>query len=101
MAIGLFAPPLLASVAVGAVAGCSDRGRDWRADDDDHIPDHAADRDRSHLGASDRFDRAILEFSMADAEQGERDYKALAAAVKSGRITAQTGCDTSGHFTLD
>ena len=43
----------------------------------------------SAKGAS--FDRAIVEFSDAYAEQNERDYKALAKAVKAGKITAQTG----------
>ena len=38
-----------------------------------------------------RFDRAIVEFSHAYAEQNERDYKALVEAVESGRITAETG----------
>ena len=37
------------------------------------------------------FDRAILEFSTAYADQNERDYKALKGAVDSGRITAETG----------
>ena len=45
----------------------------------------------AYLGNSDTFDRAILEFSKAYAEQNDLDYQALAAAVKSGRITAQTG----------
>jgi uncharacterized protein (DUF2252 family) len=56
---------------------------------------HARSGDRiaiaSYLGDSDKFDRAILEFSKAYAEQNERDYQALTAAVKSGRITARTG----------
>jgi uncharacterized protein (DUF2252 family) len=56
---------------------------------------HARSGDRiaiaSYLGNSDRFDRAILEFSKAYAEQNERDYQALVDAVKSGRVTAQTG----------
>jgi uncharacterized protein (DUF2252 family) len=56
---------------------------------------HARSGDRiaiaSYLGNSDRFDRAILEFSKAYAEQNERDYQALAQAVKSGRIAVQTG----------
>jgi uncharacterized protein (DUF2252 family) len=56
---------------------------------------HARSGDRiaiaSLLGNSDRFDRAILEFSKAYAEQNERDYQALADAVQSGRIAAQTG----------
>jgi sugar/nucleoside kinase (ribokinase family) len=56
---------------------------------------HARSGDRiaiaSYLGNSDTFDRAILEFSKAYAEQNERDYQELASAVKSGRITAETG----------
>jgi hypothetical protein len=56
---------------------------------------HARSGDRiaiaSYLGNSDKFDRAILEFSKAYAEQNERDYQALAAAVKSGRARAETG----------
>ncbi|HEY1517792.1 MAG TPA: DUF2252 domain-containing protein [Solirubrobacteraceae bacterium] len=56
---------------------------------------HARSGDRiavaAYLGKSDRFDRAILEFSTAYAEQNDRDYHALDAAVKSGRITAQSG----------
>jgi uncharacterized protein (DUF2252 family) len=42
----------------------------------------------SYLGRSDRFDRAIAAFSAAYADQNERDYEALAAAVMSGRIEA-------------
>jgi hypothetical protein len=42
-------------------------------------------------GNGDNFDRAILEFSRAYADQNERDYNALVAAAKSGRIVAQTG----------
>ena len=56
---------------------------------------HARSGDRiaiaAYLGNGDSFDRAILEFSHAYAEQNERDYQALAAAAKSGKITAQTG----------
>ncbi len=56
---------------------------------------HARSGDRiaiaAYLGNGDSFDRAILEFSKAYAEQNERDYQQLAAAIKSGRITAETG----------
>jgi uncharacterized protein (DUF2252 family) len=45
----------------------------------------------SYLGNGDTFDRAILEFSQAYADQNERDYSALAAAVKSNKIKATTG----------
>ncbi|MGO9488280.1 MAG: DUF2252 domain-containing protein [Solirubrobacteraceae bacterium] len=56
---------------------------------------HARSGDRiaiaAYLGKSDAFDRALVEFSSAYAEQNESDYEALSAAVKSGRITAETG----------
>jgi uncharacterized protein (DUF2252 family) len=56
---------------------------------------HARSGDRiaiaSYLGNGDRFDRALLEFSLAYADQNERDYKRLAAAVDSGQIKAVTG----------
>jgi hypothetical protein len=56
---------------------------------------HARSGDRiaiaSYLGKSAAFDRAVLEFSRSYAEQNQRDYKALAKAVKSGRIKAETG----------
>jgi uncharacterized protein (DUF2252 family) len=56
---------------------------------------HARSGDRiaiaSYLGGSDRFDRALLEFSRAYADQNERDYRALKDAVESGRIKAETG----------
>jgi uncharacterized protein (DUF2252 family) len=56
---------------------------------------HARSGDRiaiaAYLGNSDSFDRALVEFSHAYADQNDHDYQQLAAAVKSGRITAQTG----------
>jgi Uncharacterized protein conserved in bacteria (DUF2252) len=56
---------------------------------------HARSGDRvaiaSYLGGGDAFDRALVTFSKAYAEQNERDYADLAAAVDSGRIVAQTG----------
>ena len=56
---------------------------------------HARTGDRiaiaAYLGKSDAFDRALVEFSRAYAEQNDSDYEALTAAVKSGRITAETG----------
>src|SRR5581483_125380 len=45
----------------------------------------------SYLGRGDAFDRAIAAFSAAYADQNEKDYEAFATAVKSGRLTAQTG----------
>jgi uncharacterized protein (DUF2252 family) len=56
---------------------------------------HARTGDRfaiaAYLGRSDRFDRALLAFAQDYAEQNERDYHALAAAVESGRIDAEMG----------
>jgi uncharacterized protein (DUF2252 family) len=45
----------------------------------------------SYLGKGEAFDRAIANFSACYADQNERDYEAFAAAVHSGRLTAQTG----------
>ena len=45
----------------------------------------------SYLGQGAAFDQAIADFSAAYADQNERDYAAFAAAVDSGRLTAQTG----------
>jgi hypothetical protein len=54
---------------------------------------HARSGDRiaiaSYLGSGNAFDRAILEFSRAYADQNERDYQALAKAVDEGRVTAE------------
>jgi uncharacterized protein (DUF2252 family) len=56
---------------------------------------HARSGDRvaiaSYLGNNDSFDKAILTFSEAYAEQNDRDYNELQAAVKSGTITAESG----------
>ena len=45
----------------------------------------------SYLGKGDAFDRAIADFSIAYADQNERDYETFAAAVESGRLEARTG----------
>jgi hypothetical protein len=56
---------------------------------------HARSGDRiaiaAYLGSGNAFDRAILEFSKAYADQNEADSRRLTEAVKSGRIVAQTG----------
>ncbi len=56
---------------------------------------HARSGDRiaiaAYLGNGTSFDRALVRFSRDYAEQNERDYRALAQAVKSGRIVAETG----------
>ena len=45
----------------------------------------------SYLGGGRSFDHAVLEFSKAYANQNQLDYDELTRAVKSGRITAETG----------
>ncbi len=56
---------------------------------------HARSGDRiaiaSYLGSGASFDKAIVEFSIAYADQNLNDYNRLVDAVKSGRILAQTG----------
>jgi uncharacterized protein (DUF2252 family) len=56
---------------------------------------HARTGDRiaiaSYLGKSERFDLAVTEFAASYADQNERDYNALVAAVTSGRVVANTG----------
>jgi uncharacterized protein (DUF2252 family) len=44
----------------------------------------------AYLGSSDAFDRAVVTFAEAYANQNERDYAAFLAAIKSGRIVAAT-----------
>jgi uncharacterized protein (DUF2252 family) len=87
--------------------------RDWKgsAPIDEMVPDgmlaygracgwtlaraHARSGDRiaiaGYLGSGTPFDRALLEFADRYAEQNERDYAALADAVKTGRLKAITG----------
>ena len=55
---------------------------------------HARSGDRislaAYLGGSDRFDQAIADFAETYADQNERDFAALQAAVKNGRAKATT-----------
>jgi uncharacterized protein (DUF2252 family) len=56
---------------------------------------HARSGDRvaiaSYLGKGEAFDRALLEFARAYADQNERDHAALRAAADAGRIQIQEG----------
>jgi hypothetical protein len=56
---------------------------------------HARSGDRvaiaSYLGKADVFDRAVADFAQAYADLNDRDYRALTAAVASGRIEAMEG----------
>jgi uncharacterized protein (DUF2252 family) len=53
---------------------------------------HARSGDRiaiaAYLGGGDAFDRALVRFAEAYADQNERDHQALLDAVKTGRVTA-------------
>jgi uncharacterized protein (DUF2252 family) len=44
-----------------------------------------------YLGKGEVFDDALAKFARAYADQTEKDYHALAAAVKAGRVHAETG----------
>jgi uncharacterized protein (DUF2252 family) len=44
-----------------------------------------------YLGSGPAFERALAAFAEAYADQNERDYDAVRAAVKSGRIVAEAG----------
>ncbi|MGW4564422.1 DUF2252 domain-containing protein [Streptomyces sp. NPDC004561] len=44
----------------------------------------------AYLGSGDRFDRALTRFAQAYADLGERDFEALGAAARSGRVRART-----------
>jgi uncharacterized protein (DUF2252 family) len=56
---------------------------------------HAKTGDRAaiaaYLGASGVFDEAIADFAASYADQNERDYAALLAAIKSGRLPCEAG----------
>ncbi|HEY7421063.1 MAG TPA: DUF2252 domain-containing protein [Gaiellaceae bacterium] len=56
---------------------------------------HARSGDRiaiaSYLGKSETFDRALAEFSVAYADQNERDYAALRQAADEGQIPVREG----------
>ena len=56
---------------------------------------HARSGDRialaAYLGTSAKFDNAMSEFAEAYADQNARDCRALAEAVRVGRIVAQQG----------
>ncbi len=43
----------------------------------------------AYLGRGDRFDRALVEFAQAYADQNARDHRALADAVADGRLSAR------------
>jgi uncharacterized protein (DUF2252 family) len=56
---------------------------------------HARSGDRiavaAYLGRSNVFDRAMVDFSEAYADQNVRDHAALAEAVRTGRVEARSG----------
>ena len=56
---------------------------------------HARSGDRiavsTYLGRNASFDKALVEFAVAYADQNQRDYQALIDAAKDGRIRANKG----------
>jgi hypothetical protein len=46
---------------------------------------------RDYIGKNDSFAEAIADFAVAYADQTDRDYESLVAAVESGRIATETG----------
>jgi len=56
---------------------------------------HARSGDRvaisTYLGSKDRFDHAMADFAESYADLNAQDHNALAAAIESGRVLAQTG----------
>jgi len=56
---------------------------------------HARAGDRiaiaAYLGRKDTFDQAIADFAAAYADQNEKDHAELASAIRTGRLTAETG----------
>jgi hypothetical protein len=44
-----------------------------------------------YMGRSDRFDRALVRYARAYADQVERDYAVFLKAIRSGRIQAESG----------
>jgi hypothetical protein len=56
---------------------------------------HARSGDRiaisAYLGRGPSFDEAVREFAEAYADQNERDHQLLLDAIRSGRITAESG----------
>jgi NAD(P)H-dependent flavin oxidoreductase YrpB (nitropropane dioxygenase family) len=44
-----------------------------------------------YLDEDDQFDQSITDFAQRYAEQNERDYRAFAEAVRSGRLEALEG----------
>ena len=56
---------------------------------------HARSGDRvaiaAYLGSKDRFDHAMADFAETYADLNAQDHAALADAIASGRVTAQTG----------
>jgi hypothetical protein len=45
----------------------------------------------SYVGSGERLGRAVATFAATYADQNERDHAAMLAAIKSGRLVAETG----------
>jgi hypothetical protein len=56
-----------------------------------HARSGSASAIAAYMGSGARFERAMLDFAEAYADQNERDHAALAAAAKSSRIEVISG----------
>ena len=45
----------------------------------------------AYLGSSDAFDQSVTGFSLAYADQNERDFEDFIKAIRSGRLEAREG----------
>jgi hypothetical protein len=45
----------------------------------------------AYLGATDKFDKAVTDFSERYADQNQQDYDAFLEAVRTGRLVARAG----------
>jgi len=53
-----------------------------------------------YLGSSDQFDDALAKYSVAYADQAERDFKTFQAAIRSGRLSIEPAKDTGLEFLI-
>ena len=53
-----------------------------------------------YLGSSETFDDALAQYSVAYADQAERDFKTFQAAIRSGRLSIEPAKDTGLEFLI-
>jgi len=53
-----------------------------------------------YLGSGEQFDDALAKYSVAYADQAERDFKTFQAAIRSGRLSIEPAKDTGLEFLI-